>query len=97
MKKFSFTEKVFKYGGVGGWHFVALPQKLSDEVKEASKNKKKVAWSYIKVKATIGKTTWLTTLFPGKVYPCLLAIKAQVRHAEGIREDDTVKVSCTLL
>jgi hypothetical protein len=97
MKRISFSGKVFKYGGAGGWYFVGLPTKLSQEIKESYPAEKKVGWSYIKVKATIGKTSWETTLFPTKEGPLLIAIKKNVRYEESIDADDTVKVTCSLL
>ncbi len=57
---------------------------------------KKVGWSYIPVKATLGKTSWKTTLFPTKEGPYLISIKADVRTKEGIREGDKVIIRCTL-
>jgi Domain of unknown function (DUF1905) len=91
-KKQTFKAKVVKYAGPGGWYFVTVPQKISDTFKKASAGKT-VGWGYIKITATVGKTTWSTTLFPTKNGgPCLLAIKAAVRKKEEIEEGDTVAI-----
>ena len=102
MKRFEVKGKVWCWtnpsgGAGGGWYFVYVPEKLSRPIKDAARNKKKVGFQFIRVKATIGKTSWNTALFPTKDGPYLLAIKADVRHKEGIDEGDAVKVVCNLL
>lgn len=96
MKSFSVKGKVWKYHGASGWHFVYIDKKISEKLK-AEKNTKKVGWSLLKIKAKIGKTEWNTALFPTKEGPYLIAIKASVRKKEGILEDDTVRITCTLI
>ena len=97
MKSFEVKGKVWRYQGEGAWHFVYVPKDLSQRIKDATRNKKKVGFHFIRVKATIGKTSWTTTLFPTKDGPYLIAIKADVRHKEGIAEGDSVKIMCTLV
>ncbi len=74
-----------------------VPKAVSERIHNTARNKKGVNMSFIRIKATIGKTSWTTSLFPTKDGPYLLAIKADVRHKENIAEGDTIKVSCTLL
>ncbi len=97
VKKFSFTAKLVRYQGPGGWHFLAVPLKMSQQIKASYPENKKVGWSYVKIKATIGKTSWPTTLFPTKEGPFLLAVKAAVRQKEELADGDMMKASCTLL
>ncbi|OGG73316.1 hypothetical protein A3A38_01335 [Candidatus Kaiserbacteria bacterium RIFCSPLOWO2_01_FULL_53_17] len=97
MKNFTITGKVWRYEGPASWHFVYVNEALSRRIKDAARNRKKVGFHFVRVKATIGKTRWNTTLFPTKGGPYLLAIKADVRHKEGIAEGDLVKVQCSLL
>lgn len=97
MKSFEVKGKVWRYQGEGAWFFVYVPEKLSRQIKDTVRNKKKVGFQFVKVKATIGKTTWNTSLFPTKDSPYLLAIKADVRHKESIAEGDAVKITCRLL
>ncbi|OHB18516.1 MAG: hypothetical protein A2854_00080 [Parcubacteria group bacterium RIFCSPHIGHO2_01_FULL_56_18] len=97
MKSFEVKGKVWRYQGEGAWHFVYVPKDLSQRIKDATRNKKKVGFHFVKVKATIGKTSWNTTLFPTKDGPYLIAIKADVRHKENIAEGDAVKIDCKLL
>lgn len=97
MKSFEVRGKVWRYEGQGAWHFVYIPKDLSQRIKDAARNKKKVGFHFVRVKATIGKTSWQTTLFPTKDGPYLLAIKADVRHKEDIHEGDTARISCSIL
>ena len=102
MKSFEVKGKLWRWtnpsgGAEGGWYFVYVPEALSRRIKDATRNKKKVGFQFIRIKATVGKTSWNTTLFPTKDGPYLLAIKADVRHKEGIAEGDPVKVDLILL
>lgn len=102
MKSFEVKGKVWRYANpdgsqTGGWFFVYVPEALSRRIKDAARNKKKVGFHFVKVKATIGTTSWNTTLFPTKDGPYLIAIKADVRHKEGITEGDALKIMCTIV
>lgn len=97
MKSFEVKGKVWRYEGPGGWHFVYVPKDLSQRIKDAARNKKKAGFHFVRVKATIGKTSWQTTLFPTKDGPYLIAIKAEVRRTEGIEEGEMVILKCSLL
>ncbi|MFM5925237.1 MAG: DUF1905 domain-containing protein [Novosphingobium sp.] len=46
----------------------------------------------LKVTATIGESSFKTSLFPSKTLGWLLPVKAAVRKAEGIGEGDAVSV-----
>lgn len=51
----------------------------------------KRGWGSLPVMATIGKTTWKTSIFPDKKRGAyLLPIKAEVRKKEEIEKDDMV-------
>lgn len=50
-------------------------------------------WGSVPVTATIGGTTWRTSIFPDKkAGSFVLPLKAEVRTAEGIDEGATVEV-----
>jgi hypothetical protein len=77
---------------MAGWHFVTLPKKESDEIKKNFGAKKR-GWGSLRVTATIGKTTWKTSIFPDKKAGAyLLPLKAEVRKKEGIGEGDAFKL-----
>lgn len=96
MKKFAFKAKLWKYPGMGGWHFVYVPEKES-RILKALPRAKKAGFNSIKIRAKIGKTSWNTSLFPSKEGPYLLAVKADVRKKEDVSDGDTVRIECTLL
>lgn len=93
---FSQKAKVWVYpsppAGGGGWHFITLEKKLSIQIRE--KHKK----GFVKILATVGQSTWPTSLFPHKQSNSyLLCIKASIRKKEGIFSDDEIKVFIKLI
>ena len=46
----------------------------------------------LKVTATIGDSTWQTSVFPSREEGWMLPVKAAVRKAEGIGEGDAVEL-----
>lgn len=82
--------KVWLYPGMAGWHFVTIPKDISEDIKRLFGDRKR-GWGSLSVIATIGKTSWKTSIFPDKksnVY--LLPIKAEVRKKEGIAADNKI-------
>lgn len=78
------------------WHFVTMPKKMSEEISFFNENVsvKKRGWGSVRVKATIGETTWETSLFPqAKEGTFILPIKADVRKKEKIVVGSEVHVS----
>ena len=84
-------------GATAAWHFVTIPRKESDDIKERF-GKHAKGWGSLPVKATIGKTTWTTSIFPDKKAGAyLLPLKASVRDKERIRKGDQVTVALNIL
>ncbi len=82
--------KVWVYPGMAGWHFVTVPKKQSGNIKRVFGDIKR-GWGSLPVMATIGKTTWKTSIFPDKKRGAyLLPIKAEVRKKEDIMHDDLI-------
>ncbi|OGZ45777.1 MAG: hypothetical protein A3C84_00695 [Candidatus Ryanbacteria bacterium RIFCSPHIGHO2_02_FULL_48_12] len=82
--------KVWVYPGMVGWHFITVPKKQSSNIKKVFGAMKR-GWGSLPVMATIGKTTWKTSIFPDKKRGAyLLPIKAEVRKKEEIEKDDMV-------
>jgi hypothetical protein len=86
----------------GTYHFISV---IGDVVKEIHDHaaiarielglSTKGGWGAVKVEATIGETVWRTSIFPGiDENGYVLAVKASVRKAEGIKEGD--EVACKL-
>src|SRR3989344_6089247 len=77
-------------GEMGAWHFVAVDKKQSVELKEKYAKMKR-GFGSLRVRVTLGKTKWDTSIFPEKrsgTY--LLPLKASVRRAEDIGEGDII-------
>lgn len=80
------------YPGQGGWHFVTLPKGVASEIRGMSEGPRR-GWGAVKVKATIGDTTWETSIFPdAKRGSYVLPVKAGVRKAEGLEAGKRVAI-----
>jgi len=93
---FTFSAECWLWQGEkGSWHFITLPEDKSEEIKFFSENNsKRRGWGAVRVQATIGGTTWETSIFPQfktKIY--ILPVKAEVRKREKITDGDVVKVA----
>jgi hypothetical protein len=87
--------RISKYPGPGGWCFVSMGDEDSRKLK-AEKRIGRTGFGYVPVTATLGSSTWRTTLFPTKEGPYMLAIKADVRAKERIGVGDDVCVRCAV-
>ncbi len=92
------TEKVYLYPGeTANWHFVPITKKIGQEIKETC-GKPARGFGAVKVEVTIGKTTWLTSMFPDKYSGSyILPLKAQIRKKEDIYAEDKIKFRITLV
>lgn len=87
-----FTAELWAHGPEpGSWHFVTLPRDLSDALRERAGPRP--AFGSIRVSVRLGRTRWLTSLFPESASGSLvLPVKKAVRAAEGVEAGDR----CTL-
>jgi len=82
--------KLWLYPGLGGWHFITLPQKQAKTIK-ALAGARRHGWGAVPVTVTIGRTTWKTSIFPEKKSASyVLPVKAGVRKKEKLDEGDVV-------
>jgi hypothetical protein len=92
-----FTGEVFEHSGEGSWHFVKVPADVAAEVRDLLIGPLR-GFGSVKVVATIGDTTWSTSLFPVKEdRSYVLPVKKPVRSAEGILADDVVQVELEIV
>lgn len=95
--RYEFEAEVWLYQGKGAWHFVTTPAEVTAGL-NAIRGPKSRGWGSLRVAATIGATTWRTSLFPdSKRAGFLLPIKAEVRAREGLGDGDQVAVSVEVL
>ena len=98
MKKFTIQSKIWQWhGGQGSWHFVNVGDKESKILRDNRPKVRKRGFGAVKIKATIGKTSWTTSIFPTKEGPYVLPIKASVRTKEMVQDGDKVKILCELI
>ncbi len=93
---YKLNSKVLAYPGMGGWRFLALPQRQGKEIKAKFSSRAK-GWGSLPVSVTIGKTVWDTSIFPDKKSGSyLLPLKLKIRKVEGISDDSNVTFSVRL-
>ena len=88
-----FSAPVWLHSG-GSWHFVTMPGDLTDDVQARVGTTR--GFGSVRVRATIGGTTWTTSVFPatdGYVLP----VKKAVREAEELEIDDVAHVVLEIL
>jgi Domain of unknown function (DUF1905) len=91
LTRFTFTSPLWKYSGDSAWHFVTLPADVAARIKFLQLGRR--AFGSVRVLATIGKSTFETSVFPDSKSGCyLLPVKASIRKAEKIGHGD--EVSC---
>jgi hypothetical protein len=79
----------------GAWYFLTIDGDTALAIRAHATNA--AAWGSVYVEATIGATTWRTSLFPSKqAGGWLLPLKAAVRKAEKIAEGAVVEVTLGL-
>jgi hypothetical protein len=84
------------------WYFLTIAGEAADEIRAAAAmgqwlDSGKGGFGSAKVKATIGGTSWRTSVFPQReAGGWLLPVKKAVRAAEEIAEGDVVSVRIEL-
>lgn len=78
------------------WTFVSLPPDDSIEIRELSDGPRR-GFGSVRVQATVGGTTWRTSVFPAATDRYVLPVKRAVRRAEDLEIGDVVTVTVELL
>jgi hypothetical protein len=77
------------------WTFVSLPASESEEIRDLAGGLRR-GFGSLRVRATIGSSTWTTSIFPGKT-GYALPVKRSVRVAEALDAGDTATVTVELV
>jgi hypothetical protein len=90
-KQYEITSELWLYSaGKAAWHFITIPEEPSAEIKFFSGDAK-VGFGSVRVCATVGKTTWKTSIFPDSKTGCyFLPVKAEVRKKEALNIGDKI-------
>lgn len=86
-RPFTFKAKVCLFPQEGGWHYVAVPQEYTDTLKPLADR------GLVAVQATVGGSSWNTSLLPMGDGSQFLSLPAKVRNKEEIAIDATIAVS----
>ncbi len=98
MKTWEFRAPLWLWKDDGAWHFVSVPQEVSDEIEFVASGRPRPGFGSVRVEVTIGSSTWRTSLFPSKELEAyVLPVKKAVRVAEGLEVDREATVSLTLV
>jgi hypothetical protein len=89
-----FSGELWFWRGPAPWHFVTVPDDKSAEL-EAASRLVSYGWGMIPVTASIGATSWTTSLWP-KDGRYIVPVKAWVRKAEELDLGDMVTVRLLL-
>jgi hypothetical protein len=78
------------------WVFVSLPEDASEDVRELADGQRR-GFGSVRVRATVGGTTWTTSIFPDRNRGYVLPVKRPVRAAEGLDAGDVATVTVELI
>ncbi|WP_246502303.1 DUF1905 domain-containing protein [Nonomuraea muscovyensis] len=79
------------------WTFVSLPVEESEAIQDMTGGSRR-GFGSLRVRVTIGGSSWKTSIFPDKRRGCYaLPIKRTVREAEGLGAGDVASVTVELL
>jgi hypothetical protein len=96
MESCRFTAPLWRWKAQSGWFFVTLSDDASALVRERPRPPR--GFGSVRVRATIGDTTWTTSVFPdsdsGRY---VLPVKKAVREANELDEGDAAAVHLDVL
>lgn len=92
--RLTFHGTIIYWRGPSPFHFVGVPESESAELQDVAALVS-YGWGVIPVEASIGSSTWTTSLFPkNKRY--LVPIKTSIRQAEVLGVGDYVTVTLNI-
>ena len=89
-----FSAGIYEWTARRNWFFVDVPPEHAADI--ADRPRMPRGFGSVRVVATVGGTTWSTSIFPlGETY--VLPLKKAVLKAEGISEGDEIEVEIDVL
>jgi hypothetical protein len=80
------------------WTFVSLPAEASAEIRESVGATPRRGFGSVRVRVTVGDTTWATSIFPDAARGSYsLPIKKAVRRTEALEAGDVSTVTVRLV
>lgn len=97
MTMYRFDAELWLHVGEAAWYFVTLPEDASDDIEARTVDQAR-GFGSVRVRVTVGATTWATSVFPdSKRGAYVLPMKKTVRKAEGLEDDDVVSIVLELV
>ena len=94
---YSMRARMQRYPGMEAWRFALVPVRISATIKKNFGHSAR-GWGSLRVQATVGATTWKSSIFPDKKAGAyILPLKAAVREAEGIRDGQMIALHLEIL
>lgn len=87
---FSVSGKVELFPQAGGWHYVSVPKRYTEITKTLADR------GLVAITATVGKTSWNTSLLPMGDGTQFIALPAKVRQAENVTLGQTITLTFVL-
>lgn len=78
------------------WTFVSLPAEESDEIRDLAGGSRR-GFGSLRVRVSVGGSTWKTSIFPDSARGYVLPIKRAVRTAEALDVGDVATVTVELI
>jgi hypothetical protein len=96
-KNLTIKQKVWIWPGeTANWFFVYVDTPGVLKIREETKGKR--GFGSVRVQATLGKTTWESSMFWSRKENCyIFPLKAQIRKKEGVFDGDLVKIDFKLI
>ena len=93
-EEYRFDAELWLHQGDAAWHFITLPADVSDDIEARTADQHR-GFGSVRVRVTIGTTTWQTSVFPdSKRGAYILPVKKDVRRSEGL--DAGVEAAVTI-
>ncbi|MFD1858627.1 DUF1905 domain-containing protein [Aeromicrobium camelliae] len=88
---YTFEARVERFEGSAAWHFVMLPEDITDEIEDAAPLRG--GFGSVKVRMRCGSSVWETSIFPDtKRGSFLLPMKKAILRAEAVGYGDLVQL-----
>lgn len=93
-----FSTELWRHqAGQSAWFFVTVPVAQSNEIRAETEGLR-AGFGSVRVSATIGTSTWHTSVFPeSKSGQFMLPVKKAVRRAEDLEDGDVIDVTLELV
>jgi len=94
---YQFHSALWRHTGEAAWFFVTLPVDIAGEIEDLTASTRR-GFGSVRVKVTIGATTWTTSAFPDNTSRSyVLPVKKSVRTTERLEDGDVVEVALVVV